>query len=595
MPGIVLRQRKKASLKTLLTENKARQSWLRLSKLMLSFLRPLGFRDSQEKEPIGQKGVYRKGALIDNQLTWMVSLLRETSRGTFCREKTALPRVREFVSCARRDAALLNYSVFMSLIDTPAAIMYLEHFHLTHSPFQEEPDPEIFFPGAKREDICQSLILDILSGKPLVKLIGREGSGKTLVSRVIIDRLPARFEVVSIDNPVGSFDDLLRIACIDLGMQPLDQPDSANLVHELQRLLERRRAADKKTVLLIDEAEKLFLATLERLVRYATDHPENLGLTIVLCGRPGLDANLAQLSQLSLGVDTDAGYVLPALTENETRQYLRYRLNAAGLAREQHEEIFTEGAVAKIFKSAEGNLRTLNILAEESLQVSCSEKSFMVLLDHVDPEAGGFHAAETSLIEMYELLRDNRRLTAALAGIVVLVFLIGFMLSGHGGKESPRQAATEKSLIVPGASQPLVPQPAAVAQNFEAAAPAAQSATREGERRDGGKIFRERLGASTSWLAGAYRGGYTIQLMMLASDQAQASITNSLVQDDYYQLREQFYILRKKTNPPTLFVFYGIYDTMDAAREARNNMPVFLRTHHPYPVSISDALKKVEN
>jgi hypothetical protein len=96
-------------------------------------------------------------------------------------------------------------------------------------------------------------------------------------------------------------------------------------------------------------------------------------------------------------------------------------------------------------------------------------------------------------------------------------------------------------------------------------------------------------------LAGAYRGGYTIQLMMLVSDQAQASITNSLVQDDYYQLRDQLYVLRKKSKPPTLFVFYGIFDSMEAARETRNNMPVFLRTHHPYPLLISDALKKIEN
>jgi MSHA biogenesis protein MshM len=118
---------------------------------------------------------------------------------------------------------------------------------------------------------------------------------------------------------------------------------------------------------------------------------------------------------------------------------------------------------------------------------------------------------------------------------------------------------------------------------------------REGVRRDGDKLFRERLGASASWLAGAYRGGYTIQLMMLVSDQAQASVTSSLVQDDYYQLRDQLYIIRKKTNPPTLFVFYGIFDSMEAARETRNNMPVFLRTHHPYPLLISDALKKIEN
>ncbi len=485
--------------------------------------------------------------------------------------------------------------------------MYLEHFHLSHSPFQEEPDPEIFFPGAKREEICQSLILDILSGKPLVKLIGREGSGKTLVGRVIVDRLPVQYEVVYIDNPIGSFDDLLRIACLDLGMNPIGKHDSINFLHELSDLLEVKRAKNIKTVLIIDEAEKLFLATLERLVRYVSDNQEDLGLTIILSGRPGLDANLEQLSGFNANVDMQAGYYLEALTENETRQYLRFRLHAAGLSREQHGDIFTEGAVAKIFDSAQGNLRMINILAEESLQVSCSEKSFMVLLDHVDSESDVINEAGNKVLEIYELLRNNRLLTAALAGAVILVLLIGFMLSGNGSKASRDQVSSEKAGKVATQSSAVtretgsaVPVPAAGQQKnltvqFADAPVVPSGPTREGERRDGEKLFRERLGASSSWLAGAYRGGYTIQLMMLASDQAQASITNSLVQDDYYQLRDQLYVVRKKSKPPTLFVFYGIFDSMEAARETRNNMPVFLRTHHPYPLLISDALKKIEN
>jgi septal ring-binding cell division protein DamX len=260
-----------------------------------------------------------------------------------------------------------------------------------------------------------------------------------------------------------------------------------------------------------------------------------------------------------------------------------------------------------------------NILADESLQLSCSEKSFLVLLDHVDPEADGSDQAANKIIEIYELLRANRLLTAALAGVIVLVLLIGLMLSGNSGKEPQPQAPTEKTTkVLP--LQQIEPQPPTVARNAEPASQAKEGVpavpaepqqstavqfeeteaakpapTRVEERRDGGKLYRERLGASSTWLAGALRGGYTIQLMMLVSDQAQASITKTLVQDDYYSLREQLYILRKKTNPPTLFVFYGIFDSMDAAREARNNMPVALRKHHPYPLAMSDALKKTEN
>jgi septal ring-binding cell division protein DamX len=113
--------------------------------------------------------------------------------------------------------------------------------------------------------------------------------------------------------------------------------------------------------------------------------------------------------------------------------------------------------------------------------------------------------------------------------------------------------------------------------------------------RDGEQLYLERLRASAKWLAGTYRNSYTVQLMMLASEQAVPNVKKMLVQDEYFALKDNFYILRKKTSPPTLFVFYGAYDSMEQARQARNNMPLFLRKHHPYALSISDAVKKTED
>lgn len=499
--------------------------------------------------------------------------------------------------------------------------MYLEHFNLIHSPFREEPDPEVFFPGGRREETCQSLILDILAGRPLIKLIGREGSGKTLICRVIIDRLPAEYQVVYIDNPAGSFDDLLRTACLDLGMNPSLKRESISFLQEFRDILERRRAQKMKTVLIIDEAEKLFLATLERLVRNISEQPETLGLSIIVSGRLGLDANIEQLSAFCNNVDIQAGYSLEPLTESETRQYLRYRLHAAGVSHDQHDDIFTEGAVTKIFGSAQGNLRMINILAEESLQISYAEKSFMVLLDHVDPDSTEVDKTESRVLVLYDVLRQNKLVAGGLVAAAVLVLVIGILLSGGNEEKTSEGARSEPAIqvipppqSVPSSAQtpiesggtapfgPLRSEDGVVSEDARSMAGPQTSEsvlsrpalTQQEAQRDGDKLFRDRRGASATWLAGAYRGLYTIQLLTLTSEQAQASITRMLMQDDYYKLHEQFYILRKKSLPPTFFVFYGIYDSMDTARETRNSMPVFLRKHHPYPLAISDALKKTE-
>lgn len=462
--------------------------------------------------------------------------------------------------------------------------MYLEHFHLTHLPFSEEPDPEIFFPGSRREEICQSLILDILAGKQLIKLVGREGAGKTLICCLIAERLHDEYHVISLANPIGSFDDLLRIVCIELGMDPRSAHEQVNFFVVLQQLLAQRRAEGVTTVLVVDEAEKLFLATLERLVRHVGAREDELDLIIVLAGRKGLETNLEQMAAFSGNVDMHSGYFLEDLSESETRQYLRYRLNAAGMSREQFAEVFSEGVTAKIFKAAQGNLRLVNRLAEDALKASCAEKSFMVLLERVDPEAVESPPPNHWLVDAYEVFRSNKLIAGAFAGVAVLALALGLMLSGVGRQPQPTVQKIPDMTQAAGTAFP---------QNSNQASGGQPLASRE--IRDGDKLFRERLNASASWLAGITKGDFTIQLMMLGSNQAQSSIADILTQDDYYPVRDQFFILRKKTIPPTLFVFYGMYDTLEAAREARNNMPVFLRKHHPYPLSISDAVKKIEN
>lgn len=505
--------------------------------------------------------------------------------------------------------------------------MYLEHFQLQTSPFREAIDPEVFFSKGGRDEILQGLKEDIQNGKLFVKLIGAEGTGKTLMCNVLLAQLPAEFEVVLIDNPSGSFDDLLQVICLDLGMEAGKEP--AGLVEELKRLLLLRKEQGKKVVFMLDGAEKIFLATLERLLRQLCELEQFTNLTLLLSGRPGLNTNLEQLTVYCTGVDIHAGFTLKAMTAEETGQYLVFRLLAAGLSSEKHEEVFSAEAVEKIFSKAGGNPRLTNILAEEALQKSCSEKSFMVLLDHVDAETDteGTRQEEGRLVPLWQ--QKKKLLTCCVGGAAVFFLLILLFSSKEVPVKEEREAKgpteiSEKAVV---AKRPIV-QAEAVTENTEVPAPAqiekeqpvpvvtpedrarkripgdtkgtVEQATSQpvagvAASRNGEELFQERLRASASWLAGAYRNEYTIQLMMLASGQAAANVRKLLVQDEYYAVKDELHILRKKTTPPTLFVFYGTYASMEAARQVRNQMPVFLRKHHPYALSIADALTKTED
>jgi type II secretory pathway predicted ATPase ExeA/septal ring-binding cell division protein DamX len=528
--------------------------------------------------------------------------------------------------------------------------MYLEHFNLKKSPFAEEPDPDIFFKEAGREKILKALLKELQTGKPLIRVTGSEGSGKTLLCRVLQHELAGSdFEVVYLDNPVGSFDDLLHVVCLDLGMNPATVPDR-NMLSELRTLLVHREDVHKKVLLIVDEAEKLFLAALERLMRALCEVSGKHTLQVLLIGRPTLNANLDQLTVYCSDVDMEGGYVLEPLSEEETARYLKFRLSAAGLSPDSREEIFTEGAVHKIYESARGNLRLINILAEEALRTSSTDKSFLVLLDHVANQND--KSEKTGKLPLSSSLTGKKVMLLG-GGIFALLLLVFLFNGGWNQKKIEPVVEAEQPPVTAQVTEPpevtsnqlepppkmiievteeeqlpetVIPQPAPElhpdrvvelkADNIKSI-PATHGNTRsttvepkrerqiqsrplsastaDSSNRNGEQLYQERLRASAKWLAGAYHNVYTVQLMMLASEQAAPNIKKMLVDDEYFAIKNNLYILLKKTSPPTLFVFYGTYDSMEQARQARNNMPLFLRKHHPYALSINDALKKTED
>ena len=105
-------------------------------------------------------------------------------------------------------------------------------------------------------------------------------------------------------------------------------------------------------------------------------------------------------------------------------------------------------------------------------------------------------------------------------------------------------------------------------------------------------LFLKRIAAGARWLVGGGSGKYTIQLMVLTSDQAEESLKKMLRTAEYQKVADQLYVLRRTGPDPTVMVFYGEYSNLAAARNSRNNLPVFLRKHHPYAISVFGAVEK---
>ncbi len=79
--------------------------------------------------------------------------------------------------------------------------MYLEHFGLREVPFSITPHTEFFFTGANRGATLEALIYAATHDEGIIKISGEVGSGKTMLCRMLLERLPRNVDTVYLANP----------------------------------------------------------------------------------------------------------------------------------------------------------------------------------------------------------------------------------------------------------------------------------------------------------------------------------------------------------------------------------------------------------
>src|SRR5258706_14812904 len=208
--------------------------------------------------------------------------------------------------------------------------MYLEHFGLREAPFRLTPHPEFFFSGAHRGATLEALVYAITAGEGLVKVTGEVGSGKTMLCRVLMERLPETVETIYLAVPSLSRDEMLAAISSDLGIDTTGA-NLTKMMRALQDKLIELHAGGRQVVALIDEAHAMPLGTLEeiRLLSNLETGTEKL-LQIVLFGQPELDAHLALPHMRQLRERITHGFVLAPLPPRDVKDYVNFRLRAAG-------------------------------------------------------------------------------------------------------------------------------------------------------------------------------------------------------------------------------------------------------------------------
>ena len=254
-------------------------------------------------------------------------------------------------------------------------MLYLDHFGLDEPPFRITPHTDFFFDGADRGATLDALLYAILHDEGIVKVSGEVGSGKTMLCRVLMERLPEQVEIVYLANPSLDRDEILHAVADDLDVE-FSQGRITVALRELEEHLIDLYADGRRVVILIDEAHAMPEETLEqvRLLSNLESSRHKL-LQIVLFGQPELDSVLDKPSMRQLKDRITHSFRMRPLSEDEIGKYLTFRMRAAGY---RGPDVFSPRAVAMIAKAASGLTRRVNILADKALLAAFTESKHAI-------------------------------------------------------------------------------------------------------------------------------------------------------------------------------------------------------------------------
>ncbi len=263
---------------------------------------------------------------------------------------------------------------------------WLDHFALREAPFSKEiGDADLWMPPSKVA-VCDELH-EALEERASVVLTGEPGVGKTCVLRALRHRLPnAGFRLTYCHNATLGRRDFYRQICLALGLSP--SATAAGVFYAVSTHIEELGRERLHPVFLLDEAHLLHQDTLEHLhilLNYEWDRRALLSL--VLVGLPELEDRLAMRRNRSLYSRVHRRLRIGVLTPEDTAEYVRVRLRAAGCER----ELFTADAVAMLHEAALGAHRDIDRVATAALRAAARRKRKLVerdVLAHViDAEA----------------------------------------------------------------------------------------------------------------------------------------------------------------------------------------------------------------
>lgn len=251
--------------------------------------------------------------------------------------------------------------------------MYKEYWGFTEKPFENTPDPKFLYRSIQHEEALSRLFYAIRDRKTAAMLTGEYGSGKTLLSRVLLEELAKeRYKVALIFNPKLNPIELLQEIAFQLSEEEVTINTKRELLSLLEHTLNNNHSKFKDTVVVIDEAQSIedyqIFEELRLLLNFQLNN--SMLLTLVLMGQPELIRKISSLPQFDQRIAIR--YHLRNLNEQETRAYILHRLSISAI--DKARVYFTEETLGLIYRASAGIPRMINNICDMCLLIGSSSK-----------------------------------------------------------------------------------------------------------------------------------------------------------------------------------------------------------------------------
>ncbi len=255
--------------------------------------------------------------------------------------------------------------------------MYLANFNLLEKPFQITTDSRFLWLGEKHKEAFATLKYGMIDNKGFLLLTGDVGTGKTTLINALVNSLDPSVLLARVPDPRLTEMDFFQLLANEFKIEKKFQ-SKGEFIALYTEFLIRTHAAGKQVLLIVDEAQRVQLDLLEEIRLLSNIEKEHVKLlNIFFVGQVEFNDILLDTSNRAIRQRITVNYTLEALSEEETGEYVRHRMDVAGCK----DEIFDSGAIHEVFTFSQGAPRLINIICDRALLTGFVENKKKVNAD----------------------------------------------------------------------------------------------------------------------------------------------------------------------------------------------------------------------